>query len=220
MKYYQYRMNIKLLNWLSIILFIPAFFIISLLKLWNYIDIYFLVIYFLWMFLHEVFHGIGFAINKNINCKNIVYGACLEKGILYCMCKQKISKRDIMISLIFPFIFIGVITFFIGIIFNNQLLILLSLFNIIGSIGDLVMFFSFLKLPDFYYVDQNDCTGFVLISSSDFTKYKLFGIDLLKSGVEANLELSNNCKKITISKLSWIIFIILIILLIAHIFYY
>lgn len=214
MKYYKYSMNINALNWISVILFIPLFFIIYLLNLWKFIDIYFLVLYFLWMFLHELLHGIGFSLNKDINHKNIVYGAALEKGILYCMCKEKISKNSIMISLVFPFFIIGIFTFFIGLIINNEILMLLSLFNIVGCIGDLVMFFNFLNLPDFSYVDLDDCTGFVLISDNNLNK-KLFGLNLIEMGDINDLSLAGNYDKITISKLSIVIFIIIVIFVIV-----
>lgn len=217
MKYYKYTMNMNTFNVLSIILFIPLFIIISLLKLWNYVNINFFILYFVWMFLHELLHGIGFSINKDINHKNIVYGAALEKGILYCMCKQEIKKKNIIISLLFPFTFIGIVTFFLGLIINNPTLQLLSLFNIIGSIGDLVMFFEFIKLPEFNYLDLDDCTGFVLTIKKDLSKYKLFGIKLIEKGKYNNLEKAKNYKKINITKLSIYTFIILIAILVIKI---
>jgi len=214
MKYFKYTMDMKTFNLVSIILFIPLFIIISILKLWEYVNIEFLVLYFLWMFLHELLHGMGFSINKNINHKNIIYGAALEKGILYCMCKQEIKKKNIIISLLFPFIFIGITTFFIGLALNNPILQLLSLFNIVGSIGDLVMFFDFIKLPEFNYLDLDDCTGFVLTSKEDLSKYKLFGINLIEKGNYNKLEQAKNYKKINITKLSICTFIILISILV------
>ena len=54
------------------------------------------------MFLHEFLHGLGFSLGKGVLHKSIVYGAYLEKGIFYCMCKQLICKKDIMVSLLFP----------------------------------------------------------------------------------------------------------------------
>lgn len=213
MKYYKYTMNMTLLNILCVILFIPLFVIIYLLDLSSSINFYFFIIYCLWMFLHELLHGIGFIVNKKIESKNVVYGACLEKGIMYCMCKQRISKISILISILFPFIVIGIFTFCLGIIINNHLLQLLSLFNIVGCIGDLVMFFAFLRLPYFLYTDLDDCTGFVLISDYDLSKYKLFGLKLIESGNARTMDEPKDYKKINFSKFSIFVFIILIILL-------
>lgn len=213
MKYYQYKIDIKKLNFLCTLLFIPLFIIIFFLRIYNFINITFLVLYFLWMFLHEFLHGIGFSLSKGINHKNIVYGACLEKGIFYCMCKEKISKSGIIISLLFPFFFIGVFTYFLGLIINSPILILLSLFNIVGCVGDLAMFFAFIKLPDFRYLDLDDCTGFTLISQNDLSNYRLFGINLEKVDDYKCLGLAKDYRKFTFSKLSLIIFVLMIVFL-------
>lgn len=212
MKYYRYSMDMKKLNVFCFVLFIPIFFFIYFLGIGSYINFTSLVLYFFWMFLHEFLHGIGFSFG-NINRKNIVYGANLEKGIFYCMCKELISKKNIMISLMFPFVFIGVLTLFVGFVINSPILIILSLFNIAGCAGDIAMFFSFLFLPGFSYIDLDDCTGFVLVSKSDLSKHKLFGMNLVEVGNYDSLSLAQDYKKITVSKLSWIIFIVMLVFL-------
>lgn len=215
MRYFRYSMNMKLLNVFCVLIFIPAFLLICLLGACSEINFRALVLYFFWMFLHEILHGIGFSLSKDVKHKNIVYGANLEKGIFYCMCKGFISKKNIMISLMFPFFFIGVVTLVIGLAISNNMLIILSLLNIAGCAGDIAMFVSFLKLPDFKYIDLDDCTGFVLVSDSDLSKYKLFGLDVVEEGKAKDLELAKDYKKITISKLSWIIFALLFLALIV-----
>ena len=211
MKYYKYNFDMKFLNILSIVFFIPFFILIINLDLTGEIDFNFFILYFLFMFLHELLHGVGFMFNGFVKFKNIVFGACLEKGILYCMCKQVVERMHIFISLLFPFTFIGVFTFILGFCLNNKLLQLLSIFNIVGCVGDLCMFFNFIRLPKFKYVDLDDCTGFVLISEYDLSKYKLFGFDLSESGNYGDLKLSSDFKKITVSKFSIIVFCFLIL---------
>ncbi len=218
MKYYKYCINLKWLNIICSLLFIPLLFLVYIMNIYKYMDFMCFILYFFWMFIHEFLHGIGFSLNKSVNNNKIVYGACLEKGIFYCMCKDLISKNGIIVSLLFPFFFIGVFTFFIGLIINNSILILLSLFNIVGSIGDLIMFFSFYKLPDFNYLDLDDCDSFVLVSNSDLSNYKLFCMDLVEVGEYSNLEFSHNYKKITVSKFSFLIFVLLIVLLVLSFF--
>ena len=214
MKYYRYSMDMKKLNIFCVIIMIFVFIIIGCLGIFSYLDFRCLILYFFWMFLHEFIHGIGFYVS-GAKHKNIVYGANLEKGIFYCMCKEKISKKGIMTSLLFPFVFIGIITLVIGFIINSPILIILSLLNIAGCAGDIAMIVSFIKLPDFSYLDLDDCTGFVLVSKSDLSKYKLFGMDLIESGSYSKLGKASNYKKITISKLSWIVFGLLVLALLV-----
>lgn len=218
MKYYKYSFDMKKLNFLCIILFVPIIIYIIYYRYSNYLDLNFVILYIFWLFLHELFHGIGFSLNKQVDNKKIVYGASLENGILYCMCKQVISKKSIIVSLLFPFFFLGVFTFFLGIFINSPLLILLSLFNIDGCVGDLAMFFAFLKLPDFNYLDLDECTEFVLVSKNDLSKYKLFGLDLKEKGDYDKLKFAKNFKKLSFSRLSAIIFILLFIVFIINLF--
>ena len=215
MKYYKYSMNMKTLNIFSLCLFIPFYIIILLMGYGEFINFNCLVVYFLWMFLHELLHGIGFSLSPGVDDNKIVYGANLEKGIFYCMCKDRISKRGIMISLMFPFFFIGVVTLIIGLVLNIPILVVLSLFNIAGCAGDIAMFVSFLRLPSFKYMDLDDCTGFVLISKNDLKKYKLFGMRLVESGNYSDSLQAKNYDKFTISKLSWIIFGLLFLFLLV-----
>ena len=214
MKYYRYSMDMKKLNIFCCIIMVFVFFIIGYIDLFSFLDFKCLILYFFWMFLHEFIHGIGFFVS-GAKHKNIVYGANLEKGIFYCMCKEKISKKGIMISLFFPFIFIGIITLVIGLLINNPILIILSLLNIAGCAGDIAMIVSFVKLPSFSYVDLDDCTGFVLVSKDDLSKYKLFGMNLIESGDYSNLGKASSYKKFTISKLSWIVFGLLVLALLV-----
>lgn len=216
MKYYKYSMNMKKLNLLCYLGFIPMFILMFFMGIIYYMNFSFFVIYVFWMFFHEFLHGVGFRLS-GVRSNSIIYGACLEKGILYCMCKEKISKNGIIVSLLFPFLFIGVFTFLIGLFFHNYVLVLLSLFNIVGCVGDLCMFFSFLRLPDFNYVDLDECDSFVLISESDLSNSKLFCMDLVESGNPDSL-VSNNFKKINISKFSYILFFILLIVLFINLF--
>ena len=149
MKYYNYALKIGILNILSIILFILCFIIVV--PIYGVITLtnipLMMILSILYLMLHEVVHYIGFIINKEVNSKNIVMGAELEKGIFYCMCKQKISKKTILISIFSPLTTLGFITLIIAMFFKLDLLIFLSILNISGSIGDIIMglFIYFLK---------------------------------------------------------------------------
>lgn len=213
MKYYKYSMNMLFLNIFSLCLFIPFYIIILFMGYGSFLDLRCLVLYFFWMFLHEFLHGVGFSLS-GVNHNKIVYGAALEKGIFYCMCKDRISKKGIIVSLLFPFTLIGVFTLIIGMVLNIPVLVILSFFNIAGCAGDLAMFFSFLRLPSFDYCDLDDCTGFILVSDNDLSKYKLFGLNLIESGDYSSSIKASDYRKFTISKLSWLLFGVMVIFLI------
>ena len=146
-------------------------------------------------------------------------GILLEKSICYCMCKQLISKKRILISLLMPLIFIGIITLIIGIFINDMTLIVLSILNISGCSGDIIMFMFAVKLPnDIKYYDLDDPTSFNIMTNKEINP-KPFGLKLM--GIDDyNEEIikAKENKKITISKWSSIILLILIIAIIVSIF--
>lgn len=211
-KYYVYEMNGVTLQIISVIfliimLFITFFFFNEIIMTDKDFELIFLLII-PYLILHELLHSLAYVIN-GAKFKNITYGAHLEKGILCCLCKQNISKRNILISLLFPFVIIGVITYIIGILTNNTVLIWLSILNISGCSADLIMFFDLLKLKDFEYLEYDNPMAFGLYTNKDLSKTKLFGLKYI--GETKSLE-KNNMKKISISKFSIITFIIFIIL--------
>jgi len=163
-----------------------------------------------YMMLHELLHSLAYVIH-GVKFKNITYGIHLEKGVLCCLCKQNIKRRNILISLIYPFIFIGVITYIIGMITNNSVLTLLSIINISGCSGDLIMFYDLLKLNRYEYSEFDDPTSFGLYTSVDLSKTKLLGLKYV--GTKEDLEIKDK-RKIVISKASVITLIFIVLLII------
>ena len=138
LKYYTYQLDMVVLNILAILIFIITLFIVNLIGYDNFsafeeYGLSILIFLILWLILHEVLHSIGFVIFKEVKQKNITYGISLEKEVFYCMCKQEISKKVILTSLLFPLTIIGIITLIIGIVLDNSLLVLLSIYNIMGA---------------------------------------------------------------------------------------
>ena len=217
--YYTYTLNMTILNMLSIILFIIVGILVYVLECH---DNYFItapistlfILMFIWLLLHELLHGIGFAIFKEVDSKNITFGIFLEKGVFYCMCKQNIGKKAIFTSLLFPITIIGILTLVIGMSLNNYELVFLSVLNIVSSIGDSVMILYFLKCPnDIIYLDQDDCTSFTVLSSKSLEHIKIPGIVLSKKGIYDEEKMkSKDKRRVVISKLSYLLLALIFIL--------
>lgn len=205
-KYYLFEMNLRWLNIVSIVLLLLALLLTILIG----IDLEFggnawtitLILIVPYLIFHELLHGASYVLN-GAQLKNITFGAYLEKGILCCLCKQNVSRKNILISVITPFVWLGLVTYIIGIMTDNLVLILLSIFNISGCSGDLMMFLAFLKLKNFEYSEYDNPTAFGLYSENDLSYEKLFGLNYI--GTKEKLE-KHDLKKITISKTSIIIF--------------
>lgn len=214
-KYYIFKMNMTILNLFSILLILVCCLIFYLiyqkasLQIFDSIYIPLIILYVPYLVLHELLHSLGYVL-FGADFKNITYGMHLEKGVLCCLCKQNINKRNILYSLMFPFFFIGIITFIIGLIINSPLLITLSLANISGCSGDIIMFYHLIKLKDFSFSEYDDPTSFGLFTNRDLSNKKMFGLNYVE--IKNKLNRSIN-KKIVISKKS-VIFLTLFYILI------
>ena len=216
-KYYVYELDLLLLNILSIVFMI----IVGLITIKIKGEIVFKAIfspYLLpclvgYLILHEFLHSLGYVIH-GAKFKDIYYGAAFEKGVLYCLCKQNITKKNIMFSLMYPLFFIGIVTYIIALIINSGLLLVLSSFNIVGAIGDIVMFIAFLQIKNFEFSEFDNPTAFGLYTKEDLSKRKFLGLKFVE--VKEKLEITKT-KKITVSKLSKILFVAIIIISILNI---
>lgn len=227
-KEYVYTMNLVFANIIAILIMVILFILTPLInKNLNYnfstfeVTILF-IIYFIWMGLHELLHGIGYRIG-GAKKENVVYGVYLEKSILCTLCKQEIPKKTILLSLILPFLVIGVITYIIGMLINNVPLILLSILNLGGASMDAAMFIYILKKDkEIRYSESNNPTEFVLISKEDLTQKKnlAFKIVAVRDYAPKHFEFEKT-KKLTISKeskqilIATILIIVIILLLIT-----
>ncbi len=208
--YYLFKMNTYFLNGFSLILIVLCTLFFILLYGSNSLEIvqksmeYVLILYLPYLILHEILHSLAYVI-YGADFKNITYGAHLEKGVLCCLCKQRINKRNILHSLLYPFVIIGIITLIIGIIFDFPILVILSLINISGCSGDLVMFYHLSKLNDFEFSEYDDPIAFGLYTKNDFSKLKMFGLDYVDK--KARLE-RKDLRKVVISKTSIILLVL------------
>ena len=225
LKYFTYNLDMVYLNILSIVIFGAVIGVVGflerndhyLMENFNSGDFralaILLVLMVFWLILHEIIHGIGFGLFKEVSKKNICFGMALEKGVFYCMCKQKISKKVILTSLLFPLTFIGIVTLIIGMIINSYTLVVLSVMNIAGAVGDMVMTLYFLKVSnDIIYVDLDDCTSFTVLSKEDLSSIDSRGVILKDSGIFNEDMCAKDKRRIVISKPSYMILIGLLVL--------
>ena len=215
-KYYKFEMNTVFANILCLIItvlaFIPALLFMNKFSLdFNYKDLGILSLtYLIWMFLHEALHGIGHIL-CGVKVKDLSYGASLEKSVLFCLVRREVKKKGILISLIFPFFFIGIVTYIIGIIINSKLLVILSILNIGGASMDLTMFIQFLKLDsDITYIEPGDGTSFYIMSNNNINR--LIGLKKVEEGeYKIDMFKNRNTKVFDISMTSIILLSILFV---------
>ena len=216
-KAYVYKMNLVPANFLGLVVFILLLVLtsalnINILSVFNNLPfIVILALLMIYMVLHELLHGIGYRITGSKSNK-IKYGVELEKGILYTLVLEEVPKKNILVSLQMPFVIIGLITLLLGYILNIPLLVLLSIFNLMGASMDLVMFIYISRIKDVYYAETKASDEFILISKEDLTKRKSLFFKIIEvNNYKKEDYIVKSDKKITISKASIIFTIIYLI---------
>lgn len=208
-KYYLFEMNLIHINVLSfILLFLMClvtwlintdFFLDSINVVLSSFGLFFGAMI-LFMVIHEILHSVAYCI-YGAKFNKIVYGVELEKGVFYCLCKQNVNKLNILNSLFFPLFYIGIVTYIFGMIFELPLLTWLSVMNISGCSGDIIMFIFMAKLnKDIEFSELDDCTSFAIYSDYDVSKCNHFGLKY--KGNFDSIE-RNNLKKINITIFSY-----------------
>lgn len=216
-KAYVYKMNLVPANFLGLVVFILLLVLtsalnINILSVFNNLPfIVILALLMIYMVLHELLHGIGYRITGSKSNK-IKYGVELEKGILYTLVLEEVPKKNILVSLQMPFVIIGIITYILGYILNIPLLVLLSIFNLMGASMDLVMFIYISRIKDVHYAETKASDEFILISKEDLTKRKSLFFKIIEvNNYKKEDYIVKSDKKITISKASIIFTIIYLI---------
>ncbi len=211
-KYYKYELRVGLLSAITLVLCLPIFFFFYNDFIFTYWGLLIMCLYFV---IHELIHGLTFSFFAK-NSRNVKYGIVLEKGVLYAMCQELLNKKAAILSLLMPTIILSFIPFIISIFFYNSTLLILGLVNLIGAIGDIVVFLFLIRLPDVQYIDYDNTIGVFLVSKEDLTKYKCFGLKFIESGKHSNDLINKEIKRLYISKPSkWFIGILLAIILIS-----
>jgi len=214
-KYYLFEIDVVILNVLCTIIILVLFLMTYLfakdfiLGIFDNIDMsWFIIFYLIYMILHEVLHSIGYVLYGG-DFKKIIYGIQLESGVFYCLCKQNVTRKNILNSLLFPLFYLGIITYILSFVFNSYYLLILSIFNIAGSVGDIMMFLYIVKLNrGIEYTELDNAIQFAIYSDVDVSKYSHFG--LIYKGV-ADVVSRDDLKKIRISKISYILLILIVI---------
>lgn len=218
-EYYVFKINLAKLNILAIIIAIAAGIVsyyinpqlsLKCIELFDFRKsktmILIWICIFGYMILHELLHALGY-IMYGAKSEKITFGMELEKGVFYCLCKQDVTRKNILNASMFPLFYIGIVTYVISIIFELPLLLLLSIMNISGAAGDIMYFLYFIKLDkNIMFSELDDGTSFAILADYDVSKIKHFGLDFVEKMDEIPRK---DFERIKISKLSWICIVII-----------
>lgn len=99
-----------------------------------------LLFYFGLIVVHELIHGIFFALFSKNGFKSVGFGFILEYLTPYCSCKEPLSKTKYIIALLMPTIVLGIIPAIVAALIGSPVWLIIGILLIYGGGGDMMIF--------------------------------------------------------------------------------
>ncbi len=113
---------------------------------------------------HELLHALGWVFFSKSGWKSIQFGVMWKYLTPYCHCKEPLSKRNLSIGVVLPFILLGLVPIAIAYINGNFTLCFAGLFFSIAASGDLIALWMLRKVKsDQKVLDHPSEMGFIII---------------------------------------------------------
>jgi hypothetical protein len=113
---------------------------------------------------HELIHGILFALYASHGFRSVTFGFNMKIGAFYCHCKEAIRVKHYRRAGIAPLIILGLIPLAAGYITGVSWFKTFGLLLTIGGFGDLLVFIKLIKIDrNLLILDHPDKLGFIII---------------------------------------------------------
>jgi hypothetical protein len=113
--------------------------------------------------LHELIHGLVFALYAPNGFKAVKFGANLRMGAVYCHCKDPVRVKHYMRAGISPLIILGILPLAFALATGVHWLNIFGLLLTIGGFGDLLIWFKLLKFDRNLMIrDHPEKLGFII----------------------------------------------------------
>ncbi len=115
------------------------------------------------IFVHELIHGVIFAIYAPNGFRSVKFGFSTSLGSPYCHCTDAIMVKHYKFAGIAPFVILGIIPYLIALITGTNWLKIFGLLLSIGGFGDLLVWIKLLKYDRNLLVrDHPSKMGFII----------------------------------------------------------
>ena len=99
----------------------------------------FFIVFIVGVILHELIHGITWAIFAKKGFKSIKFGVIWKMLTPYCHCKEPLSVKHYMLGAIMPAIVLGFIPAIYGLVFGNFVILIFGAFFTLAAAGDFLI---------------------------------------------------------------------------------
>ena len=99
----------------------------------------FFIVFIVGVILHELIHGITWAIFAKKGFKSIKFGVIWKMLTPYCHCKEPLSVKHYILGAIMPAIVLGFIPAIYGLVFGNFVILIFGAFFTLAAAGDFLI---------------------------------------------------------------------------------
>ena len=128
-------------------------------------NIVFLLVFLALVVVHELIHGIGWAISTK-TFKVIDFGIMRDSLTPYCTCSQPLSKKQYILGAILPLITLGIVPMIIGYLIGSFYTLIMGVMMTSSAAGDILIIRKILKYKsnakDIVYMDHPTEAGGVI----------------------------------------------------------
>ena len=121
--------------------------------------IMFILIIAISVIVHELLHGIGWAISSKKGWKVVRFN--ISAMMPSCACKTPLTKRQYLIGVLLPFIVLGIGSIIFLFVYPGTVSVLTMAVNFIAAGGDLIIAFKVLKEKNALITDHPTKAGYV-----------------------------------------------------------
>lgn len=117
--------------------------------------------------IHELIHGVCFAIFTKSGFKSLKFGVMWKYVAFYCHCNEPIKAKDYIVTLLMPSIILGLIPLLIAYSIQSFALLFFACMMICGGIGDYFCVWLLRNInKDSMILDHPDKAGFMYETKS------------------------------------------------------
>ena len=126
----------------------------------------FLAVFLVLTAVHELIHGVSWAIFSAHHWKDIDFGIMRKSLTPYCTCCVPLTKGQYIFGAMMPLLILGIIPMIAGIVSGSMLVLLLGILMADGAAGDIMIVWNFLRYKsqakDIVYMDHPTQAGSVV----------------------------------------------------------
>ena len=125
-----------------------------------------IIIFLALIVIHELIHGIGWALFTKDGFKDIEFGVMLDSLTPYCTCSQPLSKGQYILGAMLPLITLGILPMIAGILIGSFYTMMMGVIMTASAAGDILIVLKILRYKsrakDVVYMDHPTEAGGVI----------------------------------------------------------